>query len=417
MTSIPCITFIKGNSIGYLTRLCKASKNFNSVTQVAFMKTLTSKPNIPKPAPFPYWKKRCSEINMTFDPTTLRFDENSKVIVVDGPPAVGKTKLCEQIAKEFGLLYMPPPVFDEMYINYYGFDVRSLNPKLKDEWRMRDLTDFLRDPDHKGTARIQYGIFLMRIEQYANALLHVLATGQGVVLNRSIFTEAGYMHAMYNSGYLSKRAVNEFDMMRTNTFNLLLRPHLVIYLDATPETVLERIKKRGNIDEINSKVFTKKFLSDLSIATKEKCLSWLSSHSEILIYDWNKESNYIDIINDIENLNLEEEIKQEKFNDWIFVDTTELIESLQMYHTKNYIYCSLEKMTISEIAPELYISEDAENAINKLLRGVDSEMYAPNCNPKFDKIPWIIKDKNFIFSLCRRTPRDFINCDLFKLPC
>ncbi|XP_071873626.1 NADH dehydrogenase (ubiquinone) subunit ND-42 [Bombus fervidus] len=417
MTSIFCITSIKGNSIGYLTRLCKASKNFNSVTQVAFMKTLVNKPHTPKPSPFPYWKKQCNDLNMTFDPTTLRFDENSKLIVVDGPPAVGKSKLCEQIAKEFGLLYMPPPVFDEMYINYYGFDIRSLNLQLKDEWHIRDLTHFLRDPNHQGTAQIQYNIFMMRIDQYMNALLHILATGQGVVLNRSIFTEAAYMHAMYNSGYLSKRAVNEFEMMRTNTFHLLLRPHLVIYLDATPETVLERIKKRGNKDEINSKVFTKKFLSDLSIATKEKCLYWLSSHSEILIYDWNKESNHMDIINDIENLNLEEEAKKEKFEDWVFVDTLELIESLQMYHTKNYIFFTLGHTTISEIAPEMYMSNDALEAINELLSKVDTEKYATNCNPKRDKIPWIMKDRNFEFSICRRTPRDFINCDLFKLPC
>lgn len=201
------------------------------------MKTLITKPHTIKPPPFPYWEKQCNEISMIFDPTTLRFDENSKVIVVDGPPAVGKTKLCEQIAKEFGLLYMPPPSFDEIYINNYGFDVRSINPKLKDEWRFRDLTDFLRDPYHRGTARIQYEIFLMRIEQYMNALVHVLATGQGVVLNRSIYTEAAYMYAMYNSGYISKRVVNEFEMMRTNTFNFLLKPHLVIYLDATPETI------------------------------------------------------------------------------------------------------------------------------------------------------------------------------------
>ncbi|XP_068986231.1 NADH dehydrogenase [ubiquinone] 1 alpha subcomplex subunit 10, mitochondrial [Bombus flavifrons] len=417
MISIFCTTFIKGNSIGYLTRLCKASKNFNYMTQVAFMKTLPTKPQITKPAPFPYWKKQCSEINMTFDPTTLRYDENTKLIVVDGPPAVGKSKLCEQIAKEFGLLYMPPPVFDEMYINYYGFDVRSLNPKLKDEWRMRDLTDFLRDPNHEGTARIQFAIFVMRIEQYMNALVHILATGQGVVLNRSIFTEAGYMHAMYNSGYLSKKAVNEFDMMRTNTFHLLMRPHLVIYLDATPETVLERIKKRGNIDEINSKVFTKKFLSDLSVATKEKCLSWLSSHTEILIYDWNKEWNNVDVINDIENLNLEEEIKQEKFNDWVFVDTNELTDSLRMYHTKYTMYARLEKTPVTEIAPELYITRDGIDTINKLLSEIESEKYAYNCNKKLGKVPWILKDKNFIFSISRRTPRDFINCDLFKLPC
>lgn len=48
---------------------------------------------------------------------------------------------------------------------------------------------------------------------------------------------------------------------------------------------------------------------------------------------------------------------------------------------------------------------------------IDSEKYAYNCNKKLGKVPWIVKDKKFIFSLARRTPRDFINCDLFKLPC
>lgn len=136
----------------------------------------------------------------------------------------------------------------------------------------------------------------------------------------------------------------------------------------------ERIKKRGNIDEINSKVFTKKFLSDLSVATKEKCLSWLSSHTEILIYDWNKEGNNVDIINDIENLNLEEEIKQEKFNDWVFVDTNELTDSLRMYHTKYYVYAEMEKTPITQIAPEMYISAEGKDFINKLLSEVSISM-------------------------------------------
>lgn len=136
----------------------------------------------------------------------------------------------------------------------------------------------------------------------------------------------------------------------------------------------ERIKKRGNIDEINSKVFTKKFLSDLSVATKEKCLSWLSSHTEILIYDWNKEWNNVDVINDIENLNLEEEIKQEKFNDWVFVDTNELTDALRLYHTKYTMYARLEKTSITDIAPELYLTRDAIETINKLLGEVSISM-------------------------------------------
>lgn len=48
---------------------------------------------------------------------------------------------------------------------------------------------------------------------------------------------------------------------------------------------------------------------------------------------------------------------------------------------------------------------------------VDSEKYQPGYNPHYDKIPWITKNESPISSIYRRTPQDFVNCDLFKLPC
>lgn len=202
------------------------------------MKTLALKEHIVKPPSYPYWEKECNDFAMMFDPMSLRYDENSKLIIVEGPPAVGKTKLCETIAKEFGLLYMPTVTHDEIFINPYGFDVRSISSKVPVSFKPHDLNDFLKDPHHVQTAMFQLGYFQMRFEQYMNALLHILASGQGVVLNRCIYTETAFTQAMYNAGYVSKRVVNDFERMRLNTYKFLLKPHLIIYLDASPEVTI-----------------------------------------------------------------------------------------------------------------------------------------------------------------------------------
>ncbi|XP_017758984.1 PREDICTED: NADH dehydrogenase [ubiquinone] 1 alpha subcomplex subunit 10, mitochondrial isoform X2 [Eufriesea mexicana] len=377
------------------------------------MKRVALMEHIPKPPPYPYWKKQCNDLHMMFDPMSLRYDDNSKLIIVEGPPAVGKTKLCEEIAKEYGLLYMPPPTHDEIFINPYGFDVRSINSKLPPSFKHHDLNDFLKDPYHELTAVFQLGYFLMKFEQYLNALLHILASGQGVVLNRCIYTEAAFMHAMYNAGYISKPVVNNFERMRLNTFKFLLKPHLVIYLDASPEVTLERIKQRGNINEINSKVFTINYLSDLENATKQTCLGWLSSQTEIVTYDWNKAGNNMDIVYDIEQIDLEEDTSKQKFYDWLFSNSEHIIDCMALYQDKILIYNNIDGYIESEIPSELYSCTEERDEYDKEMEKIDSEQYLYGYNPKYDKIP-IIKRPGIRLSLFRRTPRDFINCKYFS---
>lgn len=48
-----------------------------------------------RPAPFPYQESQYGLIAALMDKTTHRFDENSKIIVVDGPIAAGKTKFAK----------------------------------------------------------------------------------------------------------------------------------------------------------------------------------------------------------------------------------------------------------------------------------------------------------------------------------
>ena len=61
------------------------------------------------------------------DGTTKRFKDNSKMVVVEGPPALDKTKFAQELAEEFGMLYMPGFTMEDYYINSYGYDLRELD--------------------------------------------------------------------------------------------------------------------------------------------------------------------------------------------------------------------------------------------------------------------------------------------------
>lgn len=77
----------------------------------------------------------------------------------------------------------------------------------------------------------------LRYEQYVDALAHVLSTGQGVVLDRSCFSDFVFVEAMQKSDYISRAARSVYYDIRKNTIPELLKPHLVIYLDVPVETV------------------------------------------------------------------------------------------------------------------------------------------------------------------------------------
>merc|ERR1719295_2350975 len=55
-----------------------------------------------------------------YDRASTKMDSNSRIILLDGAHAIGKTELAKQLAEEFDMKYMPYPRISDMYINYYG---------------------------------------------------------------------------------------------------------------------------------------------------------------------------------------------------------------------------------------------------------------------------------------------------------
>ena len=104
--------------------------------------------NLPKRAkPWDYKRWGFEWHHCLIDGTTKRFNENSKMVVIEGPPALGKTEVAKAIAEEFDLLYVPGFTMEDYYINGYGYDLRELDYKIEHE-RVKSFDEkkFAQDP-------------------------------------------------------------------------------------------------------------------------------------------------------------------------------------------------------------------------------------------------------------------------------
>ncbi|EDV94406.1 NADH dehydrogenase [ubiquinone] 1 alpha subcomplex subunit 10, mitochondrial [Drosophila grimshawi] len=297
-------------------------------------KTMRGGPRVPKVAPYPYKTKKYNWFSAVFDKTSKRFDENSKVICVEGPIAAGKTKFAQELAAELDMQYYPAVDLDLIYINPYGYDMRKLDPELPPSCRSYDVRDFCKNPNHDLAALFQIRMYMLRYSQYVDALQHILSTGQGVVLERSPYSDFVFMEAMFRQGYISRGARSVYNELRQNTIGELLKPHLVIYLDQPIEAVQRQIKTRNLEHEVKSKVFSEAYLRDLESLYKQQYLKDIVGHAELLIYDWTAGGETEVVVEDIERIDFqqhESDPHNKKQLDWRFPLETEWCEARIKY--------------------------------------------------------------------------------------
>ncbi|GIX75419.1 NADH dehydrogenase 1 alpha subcomplex subunit 10, mitochondrial [Caerostris extrusa] len=256
--------------------------------------SITSKewrdPNVKKKAPWPYETKKYTYFHAFYDLTTSRFDENTKLIVVDGNIGAGKSTFAKELAEAFDMRYFPEPTLEPTYITPYGYDLRKLDPIAPPSFKICDLDTFLRNPHDPNVAKFQFSMYMRRLETYIDTLAHLLNTGQGVVMERSVYGDFVFFEAMFKAGYLSQRVKDLYYDINQVTLEELMRPHLIIYLDASPDVLLERIKKRNNPIEVNSPVLTKEYLESIEYFYKQKYLKGFSVPGERYIEGFNPKS-------------------------------------------------------------------------------------------------------------------------------
>lgn len=387
-------------SSGFLSGLCKASQKGHEVTQVAFISGKKLRENRPpRPPPFDYKNKLYRPWHVWTDPMEKRFDENTRVIVVDGLPTVGKAKFCKQLAEELEMYHVPAMTFDHLYVDAHGFDYRSLNPKLPIDAQYVDLNNFLKDPKGRNSIVVQLHQYGLRYLTYIDALAHVLNTGQGVVVERSPWSDHVFAKAMATCGYISKSCLDYYQSCNSISLHRILRPHVCIYLDVPVDTVKARIEKRCRPFEKDSPAMTTEFLNEIERVYKELALPDISKHAHLLVYDWENEGIIDDVVDDIEALDCDPDALKfygDKLLDWRFTTPDEVRGARTTYTNHKYQLiagCFTKRWDVPEVLRSGQSSAKLQEVLEELYEDDPGKQYGRGFDPTRDKgVLWKIKE-------------------------
>ena len=177
-------------------------------------------------------------------------------IVIAGIIGVGKTELTKQFATITGWYAVHEPVKN--------------NPVLEAFYS-----------DMKANSFLLQAFFLN--ERYE---LHqrMIWADKPSVQDRCVWEDPIFALMLFKAGLMSKVEFNVYQKMFANMTRGLARPHLIIYLDVTPQVALDRIALRGRECE---KSITLEYLTSLR-AGYEDWLDDMKQYIPILRIDWSE---------------------------------------------------------------------------------------------------------------------------------
>ncbi|XP_061548597.1 NADH dehydrogenase [ubiquinone] 1 alpha subcomplex subunit 10, mitochondrial [Phycodurus eques] len=231
--------------------------------------------------------------------TTPHLKQSSKIISVDGNLASGKGALAQKLADKLGMLYMPEP--DTFYLDKMSGEKEPLPVDFNG---MCSLEKFYMDPKAAdgNSYRLQLWMYIMRLLQYSDAIEHLLTTGQGVIMERSPFSDMVFLDAMFKQGYIRKECVQHYNEIKDISICEFLPPHLVVYVDVPADEVQKKLTQSGKSYLQNVPL---PYLKSIEDSYKKSFLPQISEKSELLAYDATQAQDVEKVVEDIEYLKFE----------------------------------------------------------------------------------------------------------------
>jgi len=371
-------------ALGTSKMLAVASMN---KVQSASIYSKTSGNLEPRLKPWDYKRWGFDQLLSYFDGTTKRFNYNSKMVVVEGPPALGKTEVAKAIADELDMKFVPGFSMDTYYINSYGYDLRELDYRVEHERvKTYDEKKFAQDPlgQDGGLDRMLYILWQSKYIQYVDNLAHIFNTGEGIVTERSPFSDWIYFEAAYRQGWIDKTTKAHFSRMWEMTHDQILRPNLIIHLDAPTDVIQSKIRERSKTThpwEANSPVWENTdYVEHLyGQLMKKQYLKTASESSEVLSYDWSEGGDVEVVVEDIERLNMDYHDKYDKQQkDWRLLTEDGFATKRAMYTNKNKLLAQFRDPFWSADKIILSSAEGVEAQKVKLMLPGNYYMYGHN---------------------------------------
>ena len=192
---------------------------------------------------------------------------NNPFVGIAGNIGVGKTTFTEILARHFG--------WNEFYESV------SDNPYLD---------DFYRDM-HRWSFNLQ--IYFLH-HRFAGQI-EIMNSKKGVIQDRTIYEDVEiFARNLHQMGYMMDRDWKTYKDLFKNMTKFLRKPDLIIFLRASTDTLLSRIKNR---DRGFEKDISPEYLHSLNISY-DKWIKNCSDHNVLMI-----ESDGFDIFNDNKRLN------------------------------------------------------------------------------------------------------------------
>ncbi|XP_074045944.1 NADH dehydrogenase [ubiquinone] 1 alpha subcomplex subunit 10, mitochondrial [Macrotis lagotis] len=306
--------------------------------------------------------------------TTKRFTQKSKVITLDGNIRSGKSELAKQLAEKLGMKHFPE--VDIHYLEKHSGDGTILSSELGANCSLEKFYDNPRSNDGN-SYRLQAWLYCNRLLQYADALEHLLSTGQGVVLERSIFSDFVFLEAMFKQGFIRKQCVDHYNEIKRLTTPQYLPPHLIIYIDLPVPEILRKIQEKGNAHE---KKITDAYLQDIENAYKKTFLPEMSKNCEILQYTAKEAKDVEKILEDFDYVKFDK-------GPWLEQNDRSLHHMRMLVQNK---YEVMNYTTVPIYLPELTIGAHQCDRLYHQFRELKGHKYSPGYNAEVgDKWIWL----------------------------
>ncbi|XP_075967191.1 NADH dehydrogenase [ubiquinone] 1 alpha subcomplex subunit 10, mitochondrial [Anarhichas minor] len=271
--------------------------------------------------------------------TTPRLKQNSRIITLEGNLSSGKGALAQKLADKLGMLYMPEA--DTFYLDKMTGEKQPLPVDFNG---MCSLEKFYTEPKAAdgNSYRLQMWMYTMRLLQYADAIEHLLTTGQGVILERSPFSDFVFLEAMFKEGYIRKECVQHYNEIKGISICEFLPPHIVIYVDLPAEEVQKKLKQSGK-SYLQNVPLT--YLKSIEDSYKKSFMPKISATSELLAYDTTQAQDVERVAEDIDYLKFEKGPWLEQ-DDVTYHHMRMLVEDKQKVATLTHIPKFLPEITI-----------------------------------------------------------------------
>eukprot|EP00003_Mantamonas_plastica_P023229 TRINITY_DN4138_c0_g1_i1.p1 TRINITY_DN4138_c0_g1~~TRINITY_DN4138_c0_g1_i1.p1 ORF type:complete len:348 (+),score=120.65 TRINITY_DN4138_c0_g1_i1:419-1462(+) len=149
--------------------------------------------------------------------TTQTGIESARIVIIEGNISAGKSTLTRQLGKLTGFKEFLEPTLNNTY-----------------------LEKFYEDPK-KWALTMQVWLLRQRYKIYVHALKYVLETGNGVILDRSIFSDSVFAEQNTIDENIDSVGYEYYKALRAQLLDNLPIPHVTLYLDTSAEVCYNRI--------------------------------------------------------------------------------------------------------------------------------------------------------------------------------